>query len=147
MTDEEVFDALVLMVENDERDADAMRKMLEKAPIRIKVDVCEDGREGLDYLRRCGKGYGHMPPDMILFDICGTKGDDYGFLETVSRDASLRSGMICALYDGEDPEAERRAIAAGANAVISPHNLRRAQQSIRDRLVDSWFQKTEQFFV
>ncbi|MCW2306061.1 response regulator [Rhodobium gokarnense] len=147
MTDEEVFDALVLMVDNDEKDAVAMRKMLEKAPIRIKVDVCEDGRTGLDYLRRCAKSYGHMSPDMILFDISGTKADDYGFLETVSRDARLRSGMICALYDGEDPEAERRAIAAGASTVISPHNLRRAQQSIRDRLVDSWFQRTQQFFV
>lgn len=147
MTDEEAFDAVVLMVEKDGKDAVAMRKMLEKAPIRIKLDICEDSRTGLDYLRRCRSDYRHMTPDMILFDISGTKAADYGFLETVSRDASLRSGMICALYDGEDPEAERRAIAAGANAVISPHNLRRAQQSIRDRLVDSWFQRTEQFFV
>jgi CheY-like chemotaxis protein len=75
----------ILLVEDDQVDVLTTRRALKEVHVSNPLVVCENGEEGLAWLRNAAE-----PPCLVLLDLNMPVMNGIEFLENVKRDARLR---------------------------------------------------------
>ncbi len=144
---DDAIDARVLLVEDDRDDAFVVERLLSRAPIRVKVEVCENGQAALDYLSGCLEKDGPPIPDLILLDLNMPVMDGYAFVQKLRSIPALCSLPVCVLTTSTDDALTRRAYDAGANAVVSKVDTLEGMSEILNTIVDFWFKTAQRYYI
>lgn len=104
----------LLLVEDDEVDAEAVRRALRKRRIANPVHTVSDGIEALEVLRGNNGTPPLERPYLVLLDLNMPRMDGIEFLGEVRRDPALRDSIIFVLTTSD---ADRDKVAAYAKNV------------------------------
>lgn len=99
----------ILLVEDDQVDVLTTRRALKEIQVTNPLVVCENGEEGLAYLRGTAER-----PCLVLLDLNMPIMNGIEFLENVKRDASLRRIPTVVLTTSEEQEDKLRSFDLGA---------------------------------
>jgi len=80
----------ILLVEDNEGDVVLIKKAFSDARLANKINVCRDGQEGYDFLKKMGKYVDAPTPDLILLDINMPKVTGLELLEMIKQDDALK---------------------------------------------------------
>jgi len=123
----------VLLVEDDDNDAELTLAMLKKCEPAIGVDVVRDGEEALDYLHRRG-AYATRPPGnpvIVLLDLKMPKVTGVEVLREVKSDDKLKCIPMVMLTSSREAQDLRECYRLGANGyVVKPVDAKHFTQAI-----------------
>jgi CheY-like chemotaxis protein len=110
-----------LLVEDNERDIELMRRAFTQLRLTNPLQVVRDGEEAIDYL--AGKdGYATRPefplPFLILLDLYLPKRDGFEVLRWLRRARGLDHILVVVLSASEEDEDIRKAYALGADSYL-----------------------------
>jgi CheY-like chemotaxis protein len=80
----------LLLVEDNEDDADLMIKALQEGSLLLNIDAVEDGEEAMEFLRGQGRHAGAPRPHLILLDLHLPRMSGHEVLAEVKEDPDLR---------------------------------------------------------
>src|SRR6185436_2806631 len=136
----------VLLVEDNDNDAELALAMLEKCDPTIGVEVARDGAEALDYLYRRG-AYATRPqaePAVILLDLKMPKVTGVEVLREVKANEKLKSIPVVMLTSSREAQDLRECYRLGANGyVVKPVDAKQFGQAIT-RIGAYWVATNEQ---
>jgi len=114
----------ILLVEDDENDADMTMGALRDGRVRNRISHVEDGVEAMAFLRREGK-YANAPrPDLILLDLNMPRKNGREVLEEVKRDPDLRCIPVVMMTREDDDKEVLGAYQRHVNCyVVKPIDL------------------------
>ena len=141
MTDFERGDAVViLLVEDNPRDARLTKEALHEHKLRNRLYVAEDGRKAMDFLYRRGAYEDAPAPDLILLDLNMPGMDGREVLAEVKNDPALKSIPVVVLTSSEAEEDILRSYDLHANCYITkPVDLTKFIAIVR-QIGDFWFE-------
>ena len=123
----------VLLVEDDDNDAELTLAMLKKCEPALGVDVVRDGEEALDYLHRRG-AYTTRPlgdPVVVLLDLKMPKVTGVEVLREVKSDDKLKCIPMVMLTSSREAQDLRECYRLGANGyVVKPVDEKHLTQAI-----------------
>lgn len=123
----------VLLVEDNDNDAELALAMLVKSVPAIGVDLARDGAEALDYLHRRG-AYASRPqaePVVILLDLKMPKVTGVEVLREVKSDERLKNIPVVMLTSSREAQDLRECYRLGANGyVVKPVDAKHFGQAI-----------------
>ena len=123
----------VLLVEDNDNDAELTLAMLEKCEPVIGVDVVRDGEEALDYLHRRG-AYTTRPqgdPVVVLLDLKMPKVNGVEVLREVKSNEKLKNIPVVMLTSSREARDLRECYQLGANGyVVKPVDAKLFTQAI-----------------
>jgi CheY-like chemotaxis protein len=123
----------VLLVEDNDNDAELTLAMLEKFEPAIGVDVVRDGEEALDYLHRRG-AYATRPqpePVVVLLDLKMPKVTGVEVLREVKSNEKLKGIPVVMLTSSREARDLRECYRLGANGyVVKPMDAKHFRQAI-----------------
>ncbi len=130
----------LLLVDDDEADANALEESLSRESPHCSVRWVQDGEKALAYLRKEGEHFGAPDPDLILLDWGLPRLSGLDVLKIVKHDPELR-GIPVIVYSGSrSPDDVRAAYANQASAFIQkPLALDRLVETHR-LLRDFWLE-------
>jgi len=99
----------VLLVEDDDVDAETVIRGLSKRRISNPVIHALDGLEALDYLRGTGGRSRVARPRVVLLDLHMPRMDGLGFLDAIRSDADLEDTVVFMLTTSADDEDRSKA--------------------------------------
>jgi CheY-like chemotaxis protein len=105
----------VLVVEDDESDAELTRLALDRCPTPNKVDVVGNGAEALEWLRGAG-GAGGV--DLVLVDLKMPVVDGFELLDRLRGEYDLEQLAVTVLTNSDRTEDRERAHELGAHAYV-----------------------------
>tara|TARA_R110002049_G_scaffold4601_5_gene32588 strand:- start:817629 stop:818030 length:402 start_codon:yes stop_codon:yes gene_type:complete len=92
----------LLLIDDNEIDAEFTRRTIAKHATDIRLDHVHDGVDGLRYLR-AEKEFGDRPPvDLVLLDLHMPRMDGQTFLSELRSDRSLSQTVVVVLLASED---------------------------------------------
>ncbi len=114
----------ILLVEDDENDANMTMDALRDGRVRNRISHVEDGIEAMAFLRREGK-YANAPrPDLILLDLNMPRKNGREVLEDVKSDPDLRCIPVVVMTSSDDEKDVLGAYQRHVNCyVIKPLDL------------------------
>ncbi|PWU17336.1 MAG: two-component system response regulator [Verrucomicrobia bacterium] len=117
-------DECILHVEDDPNDVLLVRRAFEKAGIKTRIEVAEDGQKAINYLCDFEK---HAPPRILLLDIKLPGKDGFEVLEWLRHQPALRKLIVVFLTSSAIPGDITTAYDLGANSYctkpVSPEEL------------------------
>ncbi len=114
----------VLLVEDDEAEADLTRETLEEQRISVKLNTVEDGIEAMAYLLQEGAYADAVRPDVILLDLNLPKKDGREVLKELKNHENLKHIPVLILTNSASPKEILTAYKLGANCYLKkPINL------------------------
>lgn len=123
----------ILLVEDNDNDAELTLAMLEKCESAIGVDVVRDGEEALDYLHRRG-AYATRPPGnpaVVLLDLKMPKVTGVEVLRDVKSSEKLKCIPVVMLTSSREAQDLRECYRLGANGyVVKPVDANQFTQAI-----------------
>ena len=123
----------VLLVEDNDNDAELTLAMLKKCEPAIGVEVVRDGEEALDYLHRRG-AYATRPqgdPVIVLLDLKMPKVTGVEVLREVKSDDKLKCIPVVMLTSSREAQDLRECYRLGANGyVVKPVDAKHFTQAI-----------------
>ena len=137
---------LVLLVEDNENDAELTLAILEKCDPAIGVEVTRDGAEALDYLHRRGAFAARQQaePVVILLDLKMPKVTGVEVLREVKSHEKLKSIPVVILTSSREAQDLRECYRLGANSyVVKPVDAKEFGQAI-NRIGAYWAATNEQ---
>lgn len=111
--------AVVLLVEDDDADADLAREALAGSPLATELHVVADGASALAFLRRTGAHAAAPVPDLVLLDLNMPGMDGRSVLTEVKRDPALRDIPVVVLSSSASPRDVACAYALSANSYVT----------------------------
>lgn len=132
------FTKRILLVEDSENDAELTQIMLAKCETPVKVDVCRDGEEALDYLHRRGAYVSRPPgePTVILLDLKMPKVGGLEVLREVKSSSAsepLKTIPVVMLTSSREVQDVRECYRLGANGyVVKPVDAKQFMQAIKN---------------
>ena len=123
----------VLMVDDDPGDVRLTQEVLKADKANIRMTVCVDGQDSMDYLHRTGKYANATRPDVILMDINMPRKNGLEALREIKANPGLCEIPVVILTTSDsdaDVYAAFRAMAAFF--VTKPANLPKFRQVIQD---------------
>jgi len=128
----------ILLVEDNDNDAELTLGVLAQSPIPLQLDVVHDGEQALDYLHRRG-AYAARPPGepvVILLDIKMPKVSGLEVLREVKANSAaepLRSIPVVMLTSSREAGDLRECYRLGANGyVVKPVDAKQFVEAIRN---------------
>lgn len=111
----------MLVVEDNEGDADLLRVAADKTPEAVSFHVVRDGEAALAYLQ--GKGqyadrHAHPFPDLVLLDISLPGMSGFDVLAWIRQHPEFGTLKVFVWTDSGDPLTLEHAIKAGANRFV-----------------------------
>lgn len=126
----------ILLVDDNENDAELALVQLQQCQPAIRVDMAHDGEEALDYLLRRGT-FANRPtgePMVVLLDLKMPKVTGLEVLRAVKSDDKLKSIPIVMLTSSREARDLRECYRLGANGyVVKPveaHDFKLAMQNL-----------------
>ena len=123
----------VLLVEDNDNDAELTLGMLKKCLPDIDVDVVRDGEEALDYLHRRGDyaTRSAVNPVLVLLDLKMPKVNGVEVLSDVKSNQQLKSIPVVMLTSSREAQDLRECYRLGANGyVVKPVDAKHFTQAI-----------------
>ncbi len=111
--------AVVLLVEDDDADADLAREALAESSLATELHVVIDGASALAFLRRSGAHADAPVPDLVLLDLNMPGLDGRAVLAEVKRDPALRDIPVVVLSSSASPRDVASAYALSANCYVT----------------------------
>ncbi len=108
----------VLLVEDDEAEADLTRETLEDQKISVKLNTVEDGMEAMAYLLQEGAYADAVRPDVILLDLNMPKKDGREVLKELKNDENLKHIPVLVLTNSASDKDILTAYKLGANCYL-----------------------------
>jgi len=108
----------VLLVEDNQADADLTVETLEEAKIICNVNVATDGMEAMAFLRQEGKYKDAPLPDIILLDLNMPKMDGRQVLADIKEDPNLMEIPVIVLTSSEAEADILKTYKLHANAYV-----------------------------
>lgn len=136
----------VLLVEDNDNDAELTLAMLEKCDPAIGVDLARDGAEALDYLHRRGifATRTQAEPVVILLDLKMPKVTGVEVLREVKSAENLKTIPVVILTSSREAQDLRECYRLGANSyVVKPVDAKQFGQAIT-RIGTYWVATNEQ---
>jgi CheY-like chemotaxis protein len=129
----------VLLVEDNEADADLALETLATSRLMLETDVATDGESALDYLRRRGAFRDAPRPDLILLDLNlpGLSGREV--LSAIKEDRSLRTIPVVILTSSSAEADIVETYDLGANCYVTKPVDLKAFQEIVHAVDGFWF--------
>lgn len=130
----------VLIVDDDEDDVFLMCHAIDSRagvyPFEIFRTVAHDGVAGIEMAKALVGT--DAAPDLILLDLNMPRLDGLGVLATVRETPELRHLPIVVITTASDPDIHDKAMALGANAVVTKPRSAAAFDRIIDAVFDTW---------
>ena len=119
-------DAILLLIEDNDADFDAVTHLLEKSGVTLPVRRCVTGDDALDYFFQRGTWGQHATrPCLILLDLNLPGTDGRTVLATIKADASLKAIPVLVLTASPHQVDIDTSYKAGANSYfMKPDSLR-----------------------
>lgn len=92
----------ILLIDDDEIDAEFMRRMLENAMVELEFFHVRDGVEGLQFLRGEDAFAAAPSPDLVVLDLHMPRMDGRTFLEELRADDSLQRTPVAVLLASQE---------------------------------------------
>ena len=121
----------ILLVEDDEVDIEAVRRIFKTAALSNTLHVAGDGKQALDLLRADSPPHIEQPC-LILLDINMPGMNGLQFLKERAADPRLMSNPLFVLTTSDLNNDKTRAFEAGANAYILKKDLKILPEFITD---------------
>jgi chemotaxis family two-component system response regulator Rcp1 len=129
----------VLLVEDNDADADLTRETLEPSSIQLKISVVRDGVEAIEFLRQRSEGARTARPDLILLDLSLPRKNGWEVLLEIKDDPRLRLIPVLVLTSSDAEADVVRSYDLGASCYVTkPRDLRAFQQTMK-ALEKFWF--------
>lgn len=110
---------VILLVEDNEADAELTREALEESGSRVRLDWVTDGEKAMAYLRGEDAQAGGARPDLILLDLNMPRKDGREVLREVKEDARLAEIPVVILTTSTAEEDVLGSYRQHANAYLS----------------------------
>lgn len=108
----------VLLVEDDEAEADLTREILEYESISVRLNTVEDGMEAMAYLLQQGEYANAVRPDVILLDLNMPRKDGREVLKELKNDDQLKHIPVLVLTNSSSEKDILTAYYLGANCYL-----------------------------
>jgi chemotaxis family two-component system response regulator Rcp1 len=108
----------VLLVEDDDLDADLMMEALKDGELDLRVTLVEDGEQALEYLYKRGAYADAARPNLILLDLHLPRKNGHEVLAEIKVDAALRRIPVVILTASENEQAILQAYDLHANCCV-----------------------------
>jgi CheY-like chemotaxis protein len=129
----------VLLVEDDEAEADLTREILEDESISIRLNTVENGVEAMAYLLKQGEYANAVLPDVILLDLNMPKKDGREVLKDLRNDEKLKHIPVLILTNSSSDQDIFTAYTLGANCYLKkPIRLDDFSELLKS-IDDFWF--------
>lgn len=129
----------VLLIEDNEADADLVKEAIAEGPISIRLHVVRDGEEAMAFLKRAGYFADTPRPELIILDLNLPKKDGREVLREVKEDPKLCSIPIVVLTTSAAHEDIENAYRLHANCyLIKPVDFD-SFMKIVSQLKEFWF--------
>ncbi|MEQ8169473.1 MAG: response regulator [Candidatus Eremiobacterota bacterium] len=129
----------ILLVEDDEGDAELTREALEDSKLAINLHIVRDGVEAINYLYRKEPYIDAPLPDLILLDLNMPKKSGREVLAEIKQDETLKDIPVIILTTSQVGEDILRSYNLGANCYITkPVDFAQFVNVIKN-VEDFWF--------
>jgi CheY-like chemotaxis protein len=133
----------VLLVEDNEADADLTRESLSSTKFNIKLSVAKDGVEALDFLNGAGNWSAPGQPTLIVLDLNLPRKDGRQVLAIIKSDDLLRRIPVVILSSSNAEKDITSCYNLGANCyMVKPVELNAYRALVRT-LEDFWLGAAE----
>jgi len=122
----------ILLVEDDEIDVEAVRRILRKNNIVNTVYEAKDGIEALEMLRERHEGATPLLPCVMLVDINMPRMNGLQLLEEIRSDDKLRDNVVFILTTSSREEDRNRAKDLAAQGYFTKENLAHVVPALTD---------------
>ena len=112
----------VLLVEDNQQDAELTIRSLKKHKLANNISVVEDGAEALDFIFARGKYSDRQidePPKVILLDLRLPKVDGLEVLQTIKSDQRTKSIPVVVLTSSKEERDITESYQLGVNSFVS----------------------------
>lgn len=140
-------DAVILIIDDDEDDVALIQRLLERAPLDLKVNRAANGFEALRQLREIERLDNPDAPDLILLDLNMPRLDGSEFLTQLRRDPVFGSIPVVVLTTAEDELTARKAYDLGANAVVNKVASLDGMANVLRTIIEFWFSVAKRYYV
>ena len=131
--------AQVLLVEDNEADADLVTEALQNARIWMNLHWVRDGVEAMAFLKREGCFSNAPLPDLILLDLNMPKKDGRQVLKEIREDKNLTHLPVVILTTSREEEEVLRSYQLHANCYITKPVDFDSFKTIINQIKDFWF--------
>ena len=131
---EDTQDKNILLVEDDQRDAELTLAALEEQNLADQVFVVQDGSQALDYLYRRGKFTGRAGgnPILMMLDLKMPKVDGLEVLKVIKADEHLKHIPVVMLTSSRETPDLHECYKHGVNAyVVKPMDFTEFKKAVR----------------
>lgn len=129
----------MLLVEDNEADADLTRETFEDSRLHLQLSVAADGVEAIDFLYRRGAHAAADRPDLILLDLNLPRKDGREILSEIKEDPGLRCIPVVVMTSSDAETDIVRSYDLGANCYVTKPVSFRAFQDIVKAIEGFWF--------
>jgi chemotaxis family two-component system response regulator Rcp1 len=128
----------ILMVEDNEGDAELVKRALREGIMPCSLTAVRDGEEALDFLSKRGKFAQAPTPHLILLDLNMPRMDGKTFLAAVKQDEALKTIPVVVLTGSKAHADVTESYALHANCyIVKPFDGREFMNAIR-QAVNFW---------
>lgn len=129
----------VLLVEDNQADADLAVEALKDAKVKIDLNIVDDGEKALNYLYQRGDYQEAVRPDLILLDLNLPRVDGREVLATIKSDSALKCLPVVILTTSDSEADVAMTYSHHANCYIKkPVDFDQFHKAIRE-VTDFWF--------
>lgn len=124
----------ILLVEDNERDAELTMRALKKGGLANKLLWVKDGQQALDYLFRAGEFAGRedVVPRMVLLDLKMPRVDGIEVLRTVKADDRTKRIPIIVMTSSQEEKDVAQTYDLGVNSyVVKPVDFAAVADTVR----------------
>ena len=129
----------VLLVEDNEADADLMHEILQASRLHLELATVADGVEAINFVRKKGSYAGAVRPHLILLDLNLPRKDGREVLQEIKEDPSLRLIPVVVMTSSAAEADVVRSYGLGANCYVTKPVDWRAFQEIVKAIEGFWF--------
>lgn len=140
-------DSLILLVEDDIDDANLIRRILNRVPIAVDVEVCGNGQEAMDLLEASHASNSGRLPDLILLDLNMPVMNGNEFMRVLRKHPVLPAIPICVFSTSRDEQVVNAAYEDGANVVVNKVGTLEGMRKVIETIVSFWFSTAQQYYV
>lgn len=128
----------ILLVEDNQADADLTRDALAEAKVINNLHVVDDGERAIAFLRREGEYGSAVRPDLILLDLNLPRRDGREVLEEIKTDVELRRIPVVILTSSKAEEDILKSYDLHANCYITKPVRLDGFLSVLDQIEGFW---------
>lgn len=130
--------AAILIVEDSPSDVRLVREALRNSEFAVRLNICKNGVDALEYLQSCTQG-NHPLPDLILLDLNLPLKSGHEVLNEIKHDPQLKKIPVLIMTSSIDEKDLAAAYDMNANCYIrKPIDLPEYERVVR-AIEDFWF--------